>query len=203
MEQENTKRSIIGTILYALFIGLFIFIMSCFAINSCKMSDSDIADDVIFDETTKAVYESDKDGFEVRVYNIEKRFEAVEANKLLQLKYFYYIPEAKQMQLTIKYSTDYAAAPTKESIPLIITLKDHNGKVISDTFYECDEKQGYGYIRMAWNGVEFTSKSEYTLFVDQEKDGEIVNRGTFLMQKASTAYEDVKLTKKNAPYIFG
>ena len=56
---------------------------------------------------------------------------------------------------------------------------------------------------MAWNGVEFTSKSEYTLFVDQEKNGEIVNRGTFLMQKASTAYEDVKLTKKNAPYIFG
>lgn len=202
MDQENTKRSIVGTILYALFIGVFIFIMSCFMINSCRMSDSDIADDVIFDDITKEIYEADKENFEVRVYNIEKRFEAVEANKLLQLKYFYYIPEADQMQLTIKYSTDYAAAPTKESIPLIITLKDHTGKIISDTFYECDEKQGYGYIRMAWNGVVFSDESEYTLFVDQEKDGKIVHRGTFLMQRAGTASEKVKLTKKNAPYIF-
>ncbi len=202
MNENKPKRSIIKTILYALFYGIFMFIMCSFIFNSCRMSDTEIADDVIFDENTIKAYEADKENFEVLVYDIEKRFEAVEANKLLQLKYFYYIPEAEQMQLTIKYNTVYADAPTEDFIPFELILKDHSGNVIEDYFYEAAEKQGFGYIRIAWNGVKFTDESEYTLHINQEKDGKMVSRGSFLMQKSTTAHKAIKLNKKNAPYIF-
>lgn len=203
MYEENKKKSVIATVLYAIFFSVFIFIMSSFAINSCKMSDHEIADDVIFDETTKRVYEESKDNFKVLMYDIEKRFEAVEANQLLQLKYFYYIPEAKQMQLTIKYNTSYAPAPTENSLPFDISLKDHSGSDNNNYFYEAAEKQGYGYIRMCWNDIEFSDSSEYTLYIYQEVDGESKKRGHFLMQKPTTAYKEMRLNKDNAPYIFG
>ncbi len=202
MNEENTKKSTVGSILYGLFFAVFIFIMSSFIFNSCRMSDHDIADDVIFNETTKSVYESSKDDFKVLVYDIEKRFEAVEANKLLQLKYFYYIPDAKQMQLTIKYNTSYASAPTKENQPFDIKLTDHEGNTKENYFYEAAEKDGYGYIRICWDDIYFSDTSEYTLFISQEVDGKIKERGRFLMQKPTTAYEEVRLNKKNAPYIF-
>ena len=202
MSSNTHKRSIVKTVVYALFYSVFIFIMSSFILNSCKMSDHEIADDVIFDKNTVKAYESSKENFNVQVYNIEKRFEAVEANKLLQLKYFYYIPEANQMQLTVKYNTEYAKAPTDEFMPFEIILKDQNGNTVDNYFFKGAEKDGYGYIRIAWNGVEFTEESEYTLTVNQEKDGKTVTRGTFLMQKPSTAHETLKLKKKNAPYIY-
>ncbi len=203
MNQRSTKKSLIGTVLTALFFAVFIFIMSSFIFNSCRMSDHEIADDVIFDDVTIKAYNDAKDSFTVLMYDIEKRFEAVEANKLLQLKYFYYIPEARQMQLTIKYNTSYAPAPTEESLPFEIILKEHTGEIKNDFFYASAEKDGYGYIRIAWNDVEFTKESEYTLHINQEKDGKTINRGSFLMQKPTTAYTEMKLTKKNAPYIFG
>ena len=202
MYEENEKKSIPRTVLTFLFLFLFIFIMSSFIINSCRMSDHEIADDVIFDTKTKDAYNSDKENFTVRVYNIEKRFEAVEGNQLMQLKYFYYIPSTNQMQLTVKYNTSYAATPTNDSIPFELLLKDQSGKTYNDYFYECAEKNGYGYIRVCWNEVEFLDKSEYTLLINQNKDGKMVSRGAFLMQKPSTAYEEIKLTKKNAPSIF-
>jgi len=202
MNEESTKKSPVGMILYAIFFAIFIFIMSSIIFNSCRMSDHNIADDIIFDDMTKRVYEDSKDDFTVLMYDVEKRFEAVEANQLLQLKYFYYIPDAKQMQLTIKYNTSYAAAPTKQAIPFEILLKDHEGNNNSNYFYEAAEKDGYGYIRICWNNIHFDENSEYTLYINQEVDGKVKERGRFLMQKPSTAYKKMRITKKNAPYIY-
>ena len=202
MYEEESKKSIVGLIFKGLFYAAFIFIMSSVIFNSCRMSDSDICDDVIFDDTTMTAYKSDPDSFMVEAYDIEKRFEAVDANQLLQLKFFYYIPSANQMQVTIKYNTSYAPEPAKESLPFNITLKNHKGDELSDLFYVTDVKDGYGYIRICWNNVEFSDKSEYTIHITQEKNGKEVNRGSFLMQKATTGHKPIKLTKKNAPEIF-
>lgn len=202
MYEETNKKSIIKLILSGLFFAIFFFIMSSIIFNSCRMSDAEISDDVIFDEITINAYNKNKTDFKVYAYDIEKRFEAVEANQLLQIKYLYYIPEALQMQVTIKYNTSYAKMPTKDYIPFELILKDEEGNILNDYFYEPSENDGYGYIRVCWNGVEFSDSSEYTLHINQNVNGKTVTRGTFLMQKATTAYKEIKLTKNNAPYIF-
>ena len=194
--------STVKLIFTGLFFAVFFFIMSSILFNSCRMSDAEISDDVIFDDITISTYESNKNDFKVYSCNIEKRFESVEKNQLLQLKYLYYIPDARQMQVTIKYNTSYADAPSKDNIPFELILKDESGNLLSDYFYEASEKDGYGYIRVCWNGVEFSDSSEYTLHINQNVNGNSVSRGTFLMQKSTTAYTELKLDKKNAPNIF-
>ncbi|MBR5308252.1 MAG: hypothetical protein IKU43_05730 [Clostridia bacterium] len=200
-EENEKKKSPIGVVFSALFFGIFLFIMCSIIFNSCRMSDSDICDDVIFDDRTYEAYNSSPEDFSVEAYDIEKRFEAVEANQLLQLKYLYYIPSAKQMQVTIKYNTSYAETTDSTELPLNLTLKNHTGEILDDFFFVTDVKDGYGYIRICWNNVEFSDKSEYTLHVTQKKGDKEVNRGSFLMQKATTAHKEIKLTKKNAPEI--
>lgn len=202
MYEENSKKSLFSVIFSAIFFAVFIFIMSSYIIRCSKMSDADIADDVMFNDITIAAYEKSPKDFKVLTYDLEKRFEAVEKNQLLQLEYLYYIPKTEQMQLTIKYNTSYANVATDTSLPFILTLKNEAGEVINDFFYQYDEKDGYGYIRVCWNGVKFTAESEHTLRIEQEKDGETVSRGLFLIQKSTTASKEIKLTEKNAPYIF-
>ena len=200
MYEESQKKSIIATMLYWLFIGLFLFILCAYIFRSCESSE--IEDDVIFDEITKKAYEQSPDEFKVINYGLEKRFEAVEANQLLQLKYLYYLPSAKQMQLTIKFNKSYARPATDSFIPFDLILKDQDGNTLTNYFYEHESNKRYGYIRVAWNDVEFTDKSEYTLHIMQEKDGKKVLRGSFLLQNGSTEHAEIRLTKDIAPYIF-
>lgn len=202
MYEEESKKSFLRFIISTLFMSVFVFIMCSFIFNSCRMSDSDIADDVIFDDKTDEVYKSSPDDFEVYTYDIEKRFEAIDGNQLLQLKYLYYIPSARQMQITIKYNTGYASPATDTYLPFELILKNHLGDVYEDYFYEFDEKSGYGYIRICWNNVDFTQDSEHILYINQEINGKMISRGSFLMQKATTAKEKTKLTKNNAPNIY-
>ena len=166
------------------------------------MSDADIADDVIFNDVTFEAYKNSPENFKVMTYDLEKRFEAVENNQLLQLEYLYYIPTTQQMQLTIKYNTSYANVATDTFLPFILTLKNEAGEIHNDYFYQYDEKNGYGYIRICWNGVKFTDESEYTLRIEQQKGEKVVSRGLFLIQKSTTASKEIKLTEKNAPFIF-
>jgi len=199
-DDEPKKRSLIGTILYSLFFGLFIFIMSSFIINSCRMHDHEIADDIIFDENTKNAYEKGTENFKVIEYGLkDKRFASVQANQLLQLKYLYYIPSANQAQLTIKYNTSYAEPASDTSIPFDIVLKDKNGIEMTDYYYEHAEKDGYAYIRMAWNNVEFSDKSEYTLHIELEKDGKQIVDESFLLQHAQTPHREMRLHKGMFP----
>lgn len=202
MYEENNKKSLLKTILYSIFMGIFLFIMCAIIVRSCQSIDSPIADDVIFDDITKKAYNDSPEDFKVITYDLEKRFEAVEANQLLQLKFLYFIPSAKQMQITIKYNISYAKPATDTFLPFDLILKNDSGDILNDYFYEHDEKDGFAYIRIAWNNVEFTDKSEYTLQINQKKEGKTVTRGTFLIQKGSTAHQDTPLTKDIAPYIF-
>lgn len=202
MYEEKQQKSKMSFIFSCLFFAVFIFVMSSFIIRSCKMSDADIADDVIFNEASANVYKNDPNNFKVFVYDLEKRFESVDANQLLQLKYHYYIPSVKQTQITIKYNSSYAKPAAKDFVPFEIYLKDHNGDILDDYFYEYAEKDGYCYLRVAFNNVVYTDDSEYTLFIEQNIDNKTVSRGTFIIQKPSTASNVMKLDKKTAPFIY-
>ena len=137
-----------------------------------------------------------------KLLGIEERFESVNDNKLLQMKYMYYIPEAKQMQVTVKYNTEYAGDTFGEEMPLTLVLKDHKGNILRDCYFKTDEKYGYGYIRVSYRGVEFTEDSEYTLYVYFKGETDTSKYiGKFTMQDANSAYAPLKLTKKNAPEL--
>lgn len=199
---EEEKKSIVGRLLTYFIFALGIFVISCFIFRSYRMSDIPLCDDILFNENTYEAYNSDKDNFKVYTYGLRKRFESVLANQLLQLEYMYYIPDASQMQVTVKYNTSYAPVATKEKLPLRLVLKDEKSNEYNDFFYEFGDKYGYGYIRICYENVVFTDESEYTLFVYGDIDGEEKLLGKFIMQDSNSTYGEVKLNKKTAPELF-
>lgn len=199
---EEEKRPLWWRILAYLFYALGVFIIGCFVFRSCKMSDTALCDDVIFNEEIMQAYEKNPEEFKVYTYGLRKRVESVEANQLLQMKYLYYIPSVKHMQVTVKYNTSYAPEASDNSLPLGIVLRDSNNNVYDDYFYEHAEKDGYAYIRISFSNIEFTDESEYTLYVYMTKNSEEKQIGKFIMQDSNSAYREIKLTKKNAPAIF-
>jgi len=70
---------------------------------------------------------------------------------------------------------------------------------MTDYYYEHAEKDGYAYIRMAWNNVEFSDKSEYTLHIELEKDGKQIVDESFLLQHAQTPHREMRLHKGMFP----
>ena len=106
------------------------------------------------------------------------------------------------LDLTTAVTLFLKQALREQAIPFEILLKDHEGNNNNNYFYESAEKDGYGYIRICWNNIHFDENSEYTLYINQEVDGKVKERGRFLMQKPSTAYKKMRITKKNAPYIY-
>lgn len=199
---EEEKKSIVGRLFTYFIFALGIFVISCFIFRSYRMSDISLCDDVLFNETTYEAYNSDKENFKVYTYGLRKRFESVQANQLLQMKYMYYIPECSQMQVTVKYNTSYAHVATEEQLPLRLVLKDEKSNEYNDFFYEFGDKYGYGYIRICYEDVVFTDESEYTLFVYGDIDGEEKLLGKFVMQDSHSARAEIKLDKKTAPDLF-
>ncbi len=200
---EEKKKSWIGRIITYAFFAVGIFIVSAIIFRSYKMSDIPVCDDVIFDRATYQAYEENPKDFKVYTYGLRKRFESVAGNKLLQLKYMYYIPSTKQMQVSVKYSTDYAELATDEHLPLELVLKNEKGDILPDYFYEYGSKYDYGYIRICWNGAEITDASEYTLYIYlpvENEESELI--GKFTLQDAHSAYREIELNKDNAPAIF-
>lgn len=199
---EEEKGSCLGRIFTYLFFALGIFIIGCFVFRSCKMSDIELADDVIFNDEIMQLYEQSPEEFKVYTYGLRKRVESVEANQLLQMKYMYYIPSAKHMQVTVKYNTSYADKPTDDNLPLKLVLRDQENNVYDDFFYEHGERNGYAYIRISFANVEFSKDTEYILYVYYEKNGEEKQIGKFIMQDKSSASREIELTEKNAPALF-
>ncbi len=199
---EEEKKSIVGRLFTYLIFALGIFVISCFIFRSYRMRDIPLCDDILFNESTYEAYNSDKDNFKVYTYGLRKRFESVQANQLLQLKYMYYIPDASQMQVTVKYNTSYAPVATKEQLPLKLVLKDEKSNTYDNFFYEFGDKYGYGYIRICYENVVFTDESEYTLFVYGDIEGEEKLLGKFVMQDSHSARSEIKLDKKTAPNLF-
>lgn len=199
---EEEKSSVLGRIFTYLIIASAIFILSCFIFRSYKMSDIPLCDDILCDEEISAAYSENSEDFKVYTYGLRKRFESVGANQLLQLKYLYYIPSAKQMQITVKYNTSYAE-PAEEKFPFELILKNEKSEILDDYYYEYGEKYGYGYIRISFCDVEIEKDSEYTLYVYLPKENEESQLlGKFILQDANSAYQETKLTVKNAPFIF-
>ncbi len=200
---EEKKKSLLGTILTCCFFSVGIFIICCFIFRSCKMSDVPLADDVLFDSEAMEIYKSAPEDFKVYTYGLRKRFESVDENYLLQVKYMYYIPAAKKMQVTVKYNTVYADAPTDNTLPFKLILKNEKSEEMTDYFYEHDVKNGYAYIRVCYNGVEVSDMTEYTLYVNLPmKDGTLKQIGKFIMQDANSTYGEIDLNKKTAPALF-
>ncbi len=203
MYEENKKRSLPVKILTYSFFSVGIFIISCFIFRSCKMSDAPICDDVLFDSELTEIYNAAPEEFTVYTYGLRKRFESVGENYLLQLKYMYYIPSAKKMQVTVKYNTVYADAPTDDTLPFELVLKNEKSTELKDFFYEYEVKNGYAYIRLCYNDIDVTDTSEYTLYINLPlQDGTSKQLGKFILQDSHSAYGKIRLTEKNAPAVF-
>lgn len=195
---EETKKKPLGMLLTGLVFALGIFILSCIAIRSARMKDVDFCDDVLFDDATVEAYR--EGGLHVYTYGLKKRFESVGSNQLLQLKYMYYLPETKQLQVTVKYNTSYADAPSAESIPFDLYLRDGKSEETRDFFYRAGEKGGYGYIRLCFSDIVFSDAEEYTLYVvlPDEDSGEGKLLSKFTLYDATSACALLELTEKNA-----
>lgn len=163
-----------------------------------KFFDNGISDDVLVDENVRKAYDELGDEFEVYAYSIATRFKAVDDNQLLQIDHLYYIPSANQMQVTVRYSTAYAEPATESFLPFIFELKDKNGNILSDFYYDFGVDGKFCDIRLAYKGVCFDDTSEYMLAIKQERNGNIVTHGDFLLQNSATASRRIELDSYNA-----
>ncbi len=201
-EEEKKKGITLGKLLAGILYAAGLFIIFTIIFRSYKMSDIPLCDDLICDEEIISSYEENPEEFKVLTYGLRKRFESVNDNKLLQMKYLYYIPSARQMQVTVKFNKSYGGEIGKDEMPLRLVLKDAKGNTYDNCYFRTGEKYEYGYLRISYRNIEFTADSEFTLYVYLPEETDTSKYiGRFTMQDANSAYTDTKLTKKVTPEL--
>lgn len=191
------------------FIGVSIIILIYAVLFArCMMtSDSKIVKEVLQDETFIQSYKENPDAFSVRQYAMKSAWVAIRDNRLLEFNYLYYVPLAKQMQFSVKFNTDLPEFDYTEEIPFKFKLVDTDGNEYTDYHYKYDEKFGYGFIRLCFDGIDLeTGKTDddgnklrntYKLYIDMvNKDGTYSSLCDYQVYDGSNVYKNISFKVK-------
>ena len=202
-DKPRVKRITFGKIMRWFGVSIIVFIYSCIIIRSFVSCDVELTERVIYNGNTVKAYENEDEVY-VEKYPISDFWRSIGANQLLMIDNLYYSPLARQMQVSVKYNTSYADAPTSSRIPFGFYLLDEVGTRYEDYFFKTDLKNGYGYIRVCFEGIDIIKSTPsgderkiYTLFIEQKnEDGGYEPLESFPLYDGGEIFEKV-------PFDFG
>lgn len=201
-EAKKTKKITVGRLFKWFGISIIVFIYSCIVVRSLVSCDSKLVEKVIYNETTVKAYEGQEELY-VEQYPLNDFWRSIGANQLLMIDNLYYSPVAQQMQVSVKYNTSYAFAPSASRIPFRFYLLDEVGMKYEDYFFKTDLRNGYGYIRVCFEGIELTKQTSageerklYTLFLEKmENEGGVYEPfESFPLYNGSELYKEVEFS---------
>ena len=160
-EPPKKKGFTVKKLLKAAALLIIIFVYGVLFARCVMSSDSSRVKKVIEDDELLAAYNENPEEFYVEQYGMPSAWVAIREGRLVEFNYLYYIPSVNKLQVSVKFNTDLAGFDYKEEIPFKFRLYDDGGNEYTDYIYEYDEKFGYGYIRLGFNGIELVKSGEY------------------------------------------
>lgn len=153
-EEPQKKGFTFGKLIKWIFLSLIILVYLILAARCVQSSDHKIVDKVLVNDAFVKAYESSPEEFAVEKYGIEKAWADIREGRLLEFNSLYYVPLAKQLQISVKFNLDLPLCEYDAEIPFRFRLRDEEGNEYTDYWYEFAEKTGYGYIRLCFEGIE-------------------------------------------------
>ena len=135
-------------------------------------------------------YNNNPATFTVEKYGIEKSWADIREGRLLEFNHMYHVPLASQLQISVKFNMDLPLCEYDEEIPFRFRLRDENGHEYDEYWYIFEEKMGYGYIRICFEGIEL-EKEATGLDTKQDEQIEIGSYGIDENRKKYTLYVDM------------
>ncbi len=161
-------------ILKIFFLALIIFIYGFFMLRICT---SEPEQSVIWTDLTVEAYENDKDSFKIYTQEPQVFIDEYDSDKQtgfnLSVFNIYYIPQAKQLQVTVRYNKSalpqikekYSSYdPDENQDPFVYSLLLQTGERITGYSYKASKTNRYYFRYLVFDGVDldsFTLK-EYT-----------------------------------------
>lgn len=154
---------IITLVLCATVVGIIVFRLVSFNVYPASVSG------LYFNDTLTEHYNADPDGFEVKTQTVRYIYDDEDEGNFF-CEYLYVIPDAGQLQITVRYNkatVERIAAEreleldSKDESLFKFRLVDNYGRVLgtlSDTVY--DSNATYRYIKLVFDGVDFAPDSE-------------------------------------------
>ena len=167
-DELQKKPSLFVRILKWLGLAVIIFIVGCLLYRcATHRYEPDVSDKIIMNDEFLSLYNEGEIKPEVRKYGIQKPWVDVlgRQGRLMEFKYLYYIPETRQLLVTLKYNADivpseYFMLPQSgdssdmSGIPFMISLRDETEKEYTDFVYETAERERFRYIRLCFDEVD-------------------------------------------------
>lgn len=202
VDNENStyekKKSTVGRIInICLTVALFSFIVA-FMFRMCQSSHKEFKGTYITDNFKEA-YNISQD---VRTHAAGTEFSE---NGALYAYSFVYIPEAKYMQITVRYNNRHidevinslnenekiihgegASTYSLDDINILYTLADSNGKEYKPSVLDKKEKFNYTYFKLEFTGVDFNNTSlSINMLLENTKQTEINGKNTLVFSEGS------------------
>ena len=202
---ENKKKRAVSRIInICLTVALFSFIVA-FMFRMCQSSHKEFKEAYITDNFKEA-YSISQD---IRTHAAGTEFSE---NGALYAYSFVYIPEAKYMQITVRYNNRHidevvnslnsneailngenARAYTLEDIGISYTLTDSNGKEYKPNVLDKKEKFNYTYFKLEFTGVDFKDTSlNINMMLENTAEAELNGKKT-LVYKSGSIYNSATL----------
>lgn len=159
-EEPQKKGFTFAKLIKWLFLSLIILVYLILAARCVQSSDHKIVDKILVNVVFVKAYENSPEEFSVEKYGIEKAWDDIREGRLLEFNNLYYVPLAKQLQISVKFNLDLPLCEYEEEIPFRFRLRDDEGVEYTDYWYEFAEKTGYGYIRLCFEGIELEKPEE-------------------------------------------
>ncbi len=141
-------------------LSISFLIYAFFIFRLCSSNDPDAMQHVIWNECAAAAYQADPDAFEIW----EQEPDAyITGDGRFWISNIIYLPQAKQMQLTIKYNNSTLKYLRQDigdanyilpEEPFDYTLLDDNGIRYQPSAVAAEKKQNYNYRRIVFDDID-------------------------------------------------
>jgi len=138
----------------------------CFRLAQSKPPES--MKKMVWTENAVAAYEKDPDGFKVVHY---PSIDSFSEDNMYSINQITYTEGIAQLQATVRYNeralkymmADKGIEELPEGEIFIFKLRDNFGKVYTDYSYTADQKSGYGYRHVIFDGVDMNDVNQLDL----------------------------------------
>ena len=207
-------------------LAISFFIYAFFIFRLCSTQDApESVSSIVWNETTRAAYAADPDGFQILT---QEPSTFITDNGRFWISDVVYLPQAKQLQLTIKYNdstlkylkealekqqADALAAETGDAgedqvLPEIVlpdepfdySILDNSGNRYHDYSSIADRKQNYNYRRLVFENIEIPEHAAFyvDMYYVESIDYSAIPYGSLMAWNTSQDTETLE-TKKYLP----
>ena len=162
IEEPKKKGFTVGKLFKVLALAVIALIYGILIARCSMYRDDKVVSEILVNDTTRRAYQENPNAFTVEQYGMQKAWVAVKEGRIVEFNYLYYLKDAKQLQVSVKFNRDIlrdANLPTKS---LKFYLTDENETVYEEYFFKDKRKFNYRYVRLCFENIDLLADSAET-----------------------------------------